>query len=53
MNEKNIEQQAAKIDQEVQDLMKKTDERAAQVDMEKVMNEGKKMAQELQKPTED
>ena len=53
MDQKSAEEQAAKIDQEVQDLLEKTDECAAQMDMEQVMRKGKETAQELQQPTED
>ena len=53
MNEKNVEQEAAKINQEVRDLMAKTDECAAQVDIEQVVRDGKQTAQELEQPTED
>nr|WP_290221364.1 hypothetical protein [Trichocoleus desertorum] len=53
MSEKNVEQQAAEINQEVQDLLEKTDECAAQMDMDEILIAGRKMAQELQQPTED
>ncbi len=53
MTEKNVEQQAAEINQEVQDLMEATDECAAQMDMDEILKAGKKTAQELQQPTED
>ncbi|MBD1860949.1 MULTISPECIES: hypothetical protein [Trichocoleus] len=52
MTEKNVEQQAAEINQEVQALVEKTDECAAQIDMEEMLKVGKKTAQELQQPTE-
>lgn len=53
MDQKSAEEQATKIDQEVQDLLEKTDECAAQVDMEEAIRQGKETAQELQQPTED
>lgn len=53
MNEKSVEAQAAQIDQEIKAVMEKTDEQAAQVDMEQVLQKGKQTAQELQQSTED
>ena len=50
MSEQEIEQQALEIEQEVQDLLTKTDEYAEQVDMEKVLKDGKESAQKLQQP---
>ncbi|MBD2122715.1 hypothetical protein [Trichocoleus sp. FACHB-262] len=42
MTEKNVEQQAAEINQEVQALVEKTDECAAQINMEEMLKVGKK-----------
>lgn len=52
INDKDPKYQAEKIDQEVQEVLEKTDEYAAQIDMQQTIQKGKKSAQELQQSDE-